>query len=166
MKASNTVSMAHDFPPGLAALSNQRLRRDARRSWGILRSRMDTPLGSPLRRKEDERFVTGRGRYVEDLRFPGMLHAAFVRSPYAHARVRAIDTAAAAAVSSVVAVYTARDLPECALPPPPPRRRSPRAPRSTPPPLCRNVLCPSRPRWPRPPASDRPRSRSSPIRWS
>src|SRR4029453_569938 len=119
MKASNTVCMAHDFPPALAALSNQRLRRGARRSWGILRSRMDTPLGSPLRRKEDERFVTGRGRYVEDLRFPGMLHAAFVRSPYAHARVRAIDTAAAAAVPSVVAVYTARDLPEGARPIPP-----------------------------------------------
>jgi carbon-monoxide dehydrogenase large subunit len=80
---------------------------------------MDTPLGAPLRRKEDERFVTGRGRYVEDLRFPGMLHAAFARSPYAHARVRLIDTAAAAAMDSVVAVYTTRDLPECARPIPP-----------------------------------------------
>ena len=83
---------------------------------------MDTPLGSPLRRKEDQRLITGRGRYVEDLRFPGMLHAAFVRSPYAHARVRSIDTAAARAMAGVVAVYTARDLPECARPIPPSMR--------------------------------------------
>jgi carbon-monoxide dehydrogenase large subunit len=80
---------------------------------------MDTPLGSPLRRKEDQRFVTGRGRYVEDLRFPGMLHAAFVRSPHAHARVRSIDTAPARAMARVVAAYTARDLPECRGPIPP-----------------------------------------------
>lgn len=80
---------------------------------------MDSPLGSPLRRKEDQRFVTGRGRYIEDLRFPGLLHAAFVRSPHAHARVLSIDTAAARAAASVVAVYTARDLPECGRPIPP-----------------------------------------------
>jgi len=80
---------------------------------------MDSPLGSPLRRKEDQRLITGRGRYVEDLHFPGMLHAAFVRSPHAHARVRSIDTAAARAMASVVAVYTARDLPECGRPIPP-----------------------------------------------
>lgn len=80
---------------------------------------MDTPLGSPLRRKEDHRFITGRGRYVEDLRFPAMLHAAFVRSPHAHARVRGIDATAARAMAGVAAVYTARDLPECAQPVPP-----------------------------------------------
>jgi aerobic carbon-monoxide dehydrogenase large subunit len=80
---------------------------------------MDSPLGSPLRRKEDQRFVTGRGRYVDDLRFPGLLHAAFVRSPYAHARVRSIDTGAARALARVAAVYTARDLPECGKPIPP-----------------------------------------------
>ena len=80
---------------------------------------MDTPLGSPLRRKEDRRLITGRGRYVEDLHFPGMVHAAFVRSPHAHARVVSIDTAAARAMPGVIAVYTARDLPECARPIPP-----------------------------------------------
>lgn len=80
---------------------------------------MDTPLGSPLRRKEDRRLITGRGRYVEDLHFPGMVHAAFVRSPHAHARVVSIDTAAARAMSGVIAIYTARDLPECARPIPP-----------------------------------------------
>lgn len=77
---------------------------------------MTTPLGSPLRRREDHRFLTGRGRYVEDLRFPGMLHAAFVRSPHAHARVGRIDAAAARAMGGVAAVYTAADLPECARP--------------------------------------------------
>jgi carbon-monoxide dehydrogenase large subunit len=80
---------------------------------------MDSPLGSPLRRKEDQRLVTGRGRYVEDLHFPGMVHAAFVRSPHAHARVASVDTAAARAMPGVIAIYTARDLPECARPIPP-----------------------------------------------
>jgi|KBSSwiStaDraftv2_1062776.scaffolds.fasta_scaffold00922_27 carbon-monoxide dehydrogenase large subunit len=80
---------------------------------------MDSPLGSPLRRKEDRRLVTGRGRYVEDLHFPGMAHAAFVRSPHAHARVSSIDPAAARAMPGVIAVYTVRELPECARPIPP-----------------------------------------------
>ena len=82
-------------------------------------ARMDSPLGAPLRRKEDQRLITGQGRYVEDLRFPGMVHAAFVRSPHAHARVRGVDAASARAMDRVVAVYTARDLPECARPIPP-----------------------------------------------
>ncbi|HSE03927.1 MAG TPA: xanthine dehydrogenase family protein molybdopterin-binding subunit, partial [Methylomirabilota bacterium] len=80
---------------------------------------MDTPLGSPLRRKEDQRFVTGRGRYVEDLRFPGMLHAAFARSPHAHARVTRVDLGPARALPGVVAAYAAADLPECGKPIPP-----------------------------------------------
>jgi carbon-monoxide dehydrogenase large subunit len=82
-------------------------------------ARMDSPFGAPLRRKEDQRLITGRGRYVEDLRFSGMVHAAFVRSPHAHARVRGVDTVSARAMEGVVAVYTARDLPECAKPIPP-----------------------------------------------
>jgi carbon-monoxide dehydrogenase large subunit len=80
---------------------------------------MDTPVGAPLRRKEDHRFVTGRGRYVEDLRFPGMLHAAFVRSPHAHARVARVDLLPARALGGVVAAYAAADLPECGRPIPP-----------------------------------------------
>ena len=80
---------------------------------------MDTLVGSPLRRKEDHRLVTGRGRYVEDLRLPGMLHAAFVRSPHAHARVTRVDLAPARALPGVVAAYAAADLPECARPIPP-----------------------------------------------
>ena len=80
---------------------------------------MTTPFGRPQLRKEDQRFITGRGRYVDDLRAPGALHAAFVRSPHAHARVDRIDAAAARAMPGVAAVYTLADLPECRRPIPP-----------------------------------------------
>ncbi|MEQ8965887.1 MAG: xanthine dehydrogenase family protein molybdopterin-binding subunit [Azospirillaceae bacterium] len=61
------------------------------------------------------RLLAGRGRYVGDMAVPGMLHAAFLRSPHAHAAIRAIDTAEAAAMPGVAAVYTAADLaPVCA----------------------------------------------------
>lgn len=66
-------------------------------------------LGARLPRKEDPRLITGRGRYVSDVELPRMLHVAFVRSPHAHARVRAIATAAAAARPGVVAVLAADD---------------------------------------------------------
>lgn len=74
---------------------------------------MTTPFGRPDLRKEDQRFITGRGRYVDDLRVPGCLHAAFVRSPYAHARVERIDAAAARVMPGVAAVFTSADLSEC-----------------------------------------------------
>ena len=80
---------------------------------------MTTPFGRPQLRKEDQRFITGRGRYVDDLRAPGALHAAFVRSPHAHARVERIDGTAARAMPGVAAVYTRADLPECRRPIPP-----------------------------------------------
>jgi carbon-monoxide dehydrogenase large subunit len=80
---------------------------------------MTTPFGAPLKRKEDHRFVTGSGRYVDDIRLPGMLHAAMIRSPYAHARVERIDAKRPLAMPGVVAVFTAADLPECAGPIPP-----------------------------------------------
>lgn len=66
-------------------------------------------VGQPMRRIEDKRFITGTGRYTDDEREPGMLHAAFLRSPHAHAEIRAVDTAAAAAASGVVAVFTGAD---------------------------------------------------------
>ncbi|HVC53982.1 MAG TPA: xanthine dehydrogenase family protein molybdopterin-binding subunit [Stellaceae bacterium] len=66
-------------------------------------------IGQPVRRKEDRRLVTGRGRYVDDLTLPGMAHAVVVRSPHAHARITAIDTAAARAAPSVLAVLTGAD---------------------------------------------------------
>jgi len=56
-------------------------------------------LGTSVPRKEDARLLTGRGRYVSDLRLPGMLHVAFVRSPLAHGRIRGVDADAARAAS-------------------------------------------------------------------
>ena len=67
-------------------------------------------LGHAVRRREDPRLVTGTGRYVDDARPAGTLHAAFVRSPLAHAEVRGVETAAAAAAPGVVAVLTGSDL--------------------------------------------------------
>src|SRR5919197_820883 len=63
-------------------------------------------LGRSVKRKEDDRFVVGRGNYVDDIRLPGMLHMAILRSPFAHARIRSIDTSRAQAVEGVVAVVT------------------------------------------------------------
>ena len=67
-------------------------------------------FGARVDRLEDPALLTGRGRYVDDLDVPGMLHAAFVRSPLAHARITRIDVAAAAAMPGVVAVFTLADL--------------------------------------------------------
>ncbi len=63
-------------------------------------------LGRSVKRKEDERFVRGAGNYVDDIKLPGMLHMAILRSPYAHARINSIDTSRAAAHPGVVAVVT------------------------------------------------------------
>src|SRR5207245_11237646 len=68
-------------------------------------------FGARVARLEDPALLTGRGRFVDDIKLPGLLHACFVRSPHAHARIRAIDTAAARAMSGVHAVLTADDLP-------------------------------------------------------
>ncbi|HMN85096.1 MAG TPA: aerobic carbon-monoxide dehydrogenase large subunit, partial [Bauldia sp.] len=67
-------------------------------------------LGCKRKRVEDVRFIQGKGSYVDDLKMPGMLYGDFVRSPYAHARIRSIDTSKAKAVPGVVAVLTAADL--------------------------------------------------------
>jgi len=72
-------------------------------------------IGQGVPRSEDPRFLTGRGRYVDDLDHAGQLHAWFVRSPHAHARVAGIDAAAARAVPGVVAVVTAADLAEAGV---------------------------------------------------
>jgi carbon-monoxide dehydrogenase large subunit len=63
-------------------------------------------LGESIKRKEDGRFLRGKGNYLDDITLPGMLHMVIVRSPYAHARIRSVDTSAAAAVPGVVAVVT------------------------------------------------------------
>ena len=76
--------------------------------------RGDTPqlIGASVKRVEDQRLLTGRGRYVADLARAGMLHVAFLRSPHAHARVLAVDGAAARALAGVSAVFTGPDLRE------------------------------------------------------
>src|SRR5919197_306350 len=63
-------------------------------------------LGKSVKRKEDDRFLRGRGNYVDDVKLPGMLHIAILRSPVAHARIRSIDTSQAQALPGVVAVVT------------------------------------------------------------
>jgi aerobic carbon-monoxide dehydrogenase large subunit len=63
-------------------------------------------LGKSVKRKEDARFVVGRGNYVDDIVLPRMLHMAVLRSPLAHARINSIDTSAAAALPGVIAVVT------------------------------------------------------------
>src|SRR5437867_1680088 len=68
-------------------------------------------VGRPLKRIEDPRLITGQGQYVEDLKIPGLAHLAFLRSPYAHARIRAIRTERAAKAPGVIRVVTAKDLP-------------------------------------------------------
>ncbi|SET48478.1 aerobic carbon-monoxide dehydrogenase large subunit [Oceanicella actignis] len=67
-------------------------------------------MGCRRKRVEDVRFTQGKGNYVDDVKLPGMLFGAFVRSPYAHARVKSIDAEAAKALPGVVAVLTAADL--------------------------------------------------------
>jgi aerobic carbon-monoxide dehydrogenase large subunit len=67
-------------------------------------------LGNPVRRREDPRLITGAGRFVADVKVPGALHAVFVRSPLAHARITGVDVTAARSLPGVVAVYLAADL--------------------------------------------------------
>jgi aerobic carbon-monoxide dehydrogenase large subunit len=75
-------------------------------------------VGRPVPRREDVRFLRGEATYLDDIELPGVLEAAFVRSPFAHARLGAIDVEAALAVPGVHAVVTGADLGEraCALP--------------------------------------------------
>jgi aerobic carbon-monoxide dehydrogenase large subunit len=67
-------------------------------------------IGQPVRRREDLRLLTGRGRYSDDINVPGQAYAIMVRSLHAHARIRSIDAAAAAAVPGVLAALTGRDM--------------------------------------------------------
>jgi aerobic carbon-monoxide dehydrogenase large subunit len=67
-------------------------------------------IGAAPRRKEDLRFLTGRGNYVADIKRPGMVAGVFVRSPHAHARIKSIDTGAALSMPGVLAVFTGADL--------------------------------------------------------
>lgn len=73
-------------------------------------------FGSAIKRREDPKLITGQAKYTDDLKLPGMLHAAIVRSPYAHARITSIDASEALAMKGVVAVYTAKDIEASGIP--------------------------------------------------
>src|SRR3954453_19141561 len=82
-------------------------------------------FGAPIKRNEDKRLLTGQALFVDDVELPDMLHAAFLRSQVAHARIVRVDVSAALQRPGVVAIYTARDLgdywrPGPLLVPPPP----------------------------------------------
>ncbi|NLD54136.1 MAG: xanthine dehydrogenase family protein molybdopterin-binding subunit [Burkholderiaceae bacterium] len=70
----------------------------------------NSPIGKPLTRREDARFLTGAGQYTDDVTMQGQTYAVFLRSPHAHARIRGVDTKAAAAAPGVIAVFTGADL--------------------------------------------------------
>jgi carbon-monoxide dehydrogenase large subunit len=75
----------------------------------VHRARQAQYIGKPIRRKEDYRLITGRGLYVDDIRLPGMVYAAFLRSPYAHAKIKNIDVSKALRIPGVIGVYTGGD---------------------------------------------------------
>ena len=72
-------------------------------------------VGQPVRRVEDERFLKGEGRYVDDIVLENMVHAAFVRSPFAHANIGKIDTSVAADMPGVIKILTYRDVKKAGL---------------------------------------------------
>ena len=73
-----------------------------------------TYIGQSVRRFEDPRLLTGQGSYVDDIKLPGLLHAAVLRSPHAHANIRSIDGSTASRLPGVVAVFTAADIQDLA----------------------------------------------------
>src|SRR6186997_2378354 len=73
-------------------------------------------LGAPIKRVEDPRFITGKGRYLDDVQLTGTTHLAILRSPYAHAKINSIDISRAKAMPGVVAVFVGADIPYNPLP--------------------------------------------------
>ena len=74
-----------------------------------------TYIGKSVKRVEDKRFITGKGRYTDDIVLPGMAYAYIVRSPYAHAKILSIDTSEAEKMDGVVAIYTGKDIAEAGI---------------------------------------------------
>ncbi len=70
-----------------------------------------TYIGAPIRRSEDVRFLTGKATFIDDVKLPGMLYAAVLRSPHAHARIKSVDVSEALKLAGVVGVLTFADLP-------------------------------------------------------
>ncbi len=71
-----------------------------------------TYIGKAVKRVEDKRFITGKGKYTDDIVLPGMCHAYIIRSPYAHAKITGIDTEEAQKMDGVVAIFTGKDIAE------------------------------------------------------
>jgi carbon-monoxide dehydrogenase large subunit len=67
-------------------------------------------IGASVKRVEDKRFLTGKGRYTDDIKLPGMTYACMVRSPHAHATIKSVEIAAASAMPGVVKIYTGQDI--------------------------------------------------------
>ncbi len=78
----------------------------------VTEERPASEVGAPRRRKEDQRLITGRTRWTDNMQLPGMLHLAMVRSPFAHATITSVDTSAALSSPGVAAVYSGADLAE------------------------------------------------------
>ena len=75
----------------------------------------NSPIGKPLLRREDQRFLTGAGQYTDDVVLHGQSYGVFLRSPYAHARIKSIDISKAAKADGVVAIFTGADLAEAKI---------------------------------------------------
>src|SRR6188474_1394688 len=73
-------------------------------------------LGAPIKRVEDPRFITGKGRYLDDVQLTGATHLAILRSPYAHANIRSVDASKAKDMPGVLAVFVGADIPYNPLP--------------------------------------------------
>ena len=71
---------------------------------------MATYVGTPVKRVEDPKFITGKGSYLDDIKLPGMTYAAILHSPHAHARIKSIDTSKALSMPGVIAVFTGKDM--------------------------------------------------------
>ena len=69
-----------------------------------------TGIGAPVKRKEDQRFITGKGQYTDDINRPGQAYAVFVRSPHAHAAIKRIDADAARNAPGCLGVFSGPDL--------------------------------------------------------
>ncbi|MDN5210679.1 xanthine dehydrogenase family protein molybdopterin-binding subunit [Fulvivirgaceae bacterium BMA12] len=76
---------------------------------------MTNMIGKPVKRVEDKRFISGKGRYTDDIVLPGMLHAHIIRSHYAHAKILGIDTDQAEKMEGVVAIFTGKDIAEAGI---------------------------------------------------
>ena len=73
-------------------------------------SETGTGIGARVKRKEDQRFITGKGNYTDDINLPKQTYAYFVRSPHAHATIKSINTAKAKKMPGVVGVFTGEDV--------------------------------------------------------